>query len=528
MHEQELISPRFQSIVSELVSASGFSLDFPEEVLEQVSKIPLRLSSKERNEPLRRDLRALPFVTIDDEDAKDFDDAVYIEKRGEGFRLWVAISDLTHYVPEGSALDECALQRATSVYLTFRVLPMFPERLSNHICSLLPGEEKLCLVVEMVLDAQGRFLDTEIYPAVIQSAARLTYEAVQAFFDGNPSQQLLPFLPMLENARTLASRLRALRTQRGVLEVQLAGRRLEYDAQGEPQGVRLCFPKESHGLVELFMVCANEAVARYATRRALPVLFRCHGTPDEKKLLILSNVAKFMGLSMGKPSPHAFNRLLSLVHGKPEERFFGQLLLRAMKQAVYSEKNEGHYGLASLAYLHFTSPIRRYPDLWVHRVLKAHWANTLLPADTTTLAWLATHCLERERLAIQLEREVVARGGAYLAEKHLGEVFQATVVGFARVGCFLELEGLWTEGLIPMKQFGKQAFFDEKNHCLRLPNRRILQVGMRCTVCICSVHLEQSRVRLKCLSPLEELGREPKRSKNPQNPPQARNEDEDI
>jgi ribonuclease R len=368
------------------------------------------------------------------------------------------------------------------------------------MCSLLPGEERLCLVVDMVLDAQGRFLETEIYPATIQSAARLTYAAVQSFFEGNPPQPLLPFLKMLEEARTLASRLHALRMQRGALELQLTERRLECNARGEPLQVRLHCQQESHRLIEAFMLRANEAVARYAERRALPVLFRCHGTPDERKLRLFSKAVKSTGLSMGKPSTKEFSRLLSSARGKPEERLLGQLLLRSMKQAVYSEKNEGHYGLGSSAYLHFTSPIRRYPDLWTHRVLKAHWAKTPLPVETEALSHLAKHCSAQEHLAMRLEREVVSLGGAFLAEKHLGEHFQATFVGFAKVGCFLELDGLWVEGLIRMRNFGKSAYFDERNYCLELPNGHTLELGMRCTVRICSVQAQLGRIRLKYLS----------------------------
>jgi len=498
--KQGLRSPHFESVVSGLVKDSGFGLGFSKAALVQASKIPTQLLPEERAcDAARRDLRALPFVTIDGEDAKDFDDAIYVERRGEGFRLWVAISDVAHYVPQGSALDVCARERATSVYLVGGVLPMLPERLSNQMCSLLPGEERLCLVVDMVLDAEGRFLETEIYPATIQSAARLTYEMVQRCFDGNPTRRLSPFLPMLENARALASRLHALRAQRGALELQLTERHLECK-KGEPVGVRLCRQQESHRLIEAFMLRANEAVARYAERRALPVLFRCHGAPDSKKLRIFSKALKSLGLSIDKPNPREFSRLLSAVRGKPSERLLEHLLLRSMSPAVYSEKNEGHYGLGSSAYVHFTSPIRRYPDLWVHRVLKAYWARKRLSVDTKALASLAKHCSEQEHSAMTLERDVFSCGSAYLAEKHMGKNFQGTMVAFAKMGCFVELEGLWIEGLLRTKNFGDRAFFDEKNYCLQLSNGRTLELGTRCTVRISDVQVQQGFVRLQCLA----------------------------
>ena len=490
--------PRFESIVAELVDNSEFGLSFSKAALVQASKTPTQVLPEERT--WRRDLRALPFVTIDGEDAKDFDDAVYVERRKEGFRLWVAISDVAHYVPEGSALDTCALERATSVYLGNRVLPMLPERLSNQMCSLLPGEERLCLAVDMVLDAEGRFLETEIYPCLIQSAARLTYEEVQSCFDGAPPKRFGPFLPMLENARLLASRLHALRAQRGALELQLSERRLEFDAKGEPVQVRLCRQKESHRLIEAFMLRANEAVARYAERRGLPVLFRCHGAPDSSKLRFFSRAVKAMGHSMGKLNPRAFSQLLHSVRDKPEERLLEHLLLRSMSPAVYAAKNEGHYGLGSSAYVHFTAPIRRYPDLWTHRVLKAHWAKRLLPVETEALSQLGRHCSEQEHLAARLEREFISCGGAYLAQKCLDKSFEGTVVGFVKKGCFIELDGLWIEGLLPLKEFGKATYFDEWNYCVQLPSGGDLALGTRCGVRIQDVDLPLGRVRLQRLS----------------------------
>jgi len=500
-----------------MTEASGFGRGFSKAALAQASKIPMQLLPEERMEPLRRDLRTLPFVTIDGEDAKDFDDAVYVACRRRGFRLWVAVSDVAHYVPEGSALDKCAQERATSVYLANGVLPMLPERLSNGLCSLLPGEERLVLVAEMVFSEEGHFLETEVYPAVIKSAARLTYEEVQRFFNGDPPPHLHAFLPMLQNARVLASRLHALRIQRGALEMQVPERRLECSLQGEPLQIRLRHPQESHRLIESFMVCANEAVARYAVRRALPVLFRCHGQPDERKLQLFSRVAKSMGAPMGKPGPHEFNRMLNAVRGTPQERFLGMMLLRSMSQAVYSEKNEGHYGLASWAYLHFTSPIRRYPDLWVHRILKAHWAQSLAPVETAALAKLARHCVEKERSAMQLERDAAACGSAYLAQKLLGKSFEATVVGFARMGCFLEIERLWIEGLIRTRHLGNGVSFDERNYCLEFPGERKLELGMRCTVRVCSAHVQRGQVKLKCLALPREL-QQPKASKKSRKP----------
>ena len=510
MQKPEPPSPRFEATVSELIDESEFSLGTSKAALVQTLKIPTQVLPEERADNARRDLRALSFVTIDGEDAKDFDDAVYVERRKEGFRLWVAISDVAHYVPEGSALDLHARTRATSVYLINRVLPMLPERLSNQMCSLLPGQERLCLVADMVLDAQGRFLETEIYPALIQSAARLTYEAVQSCFEGRPPKALRPFLPMLENARLLASRLHALRAKRGALELQLSERRLEVDAQGNPSQIRLSRQLESHRLIEAFMLRANEAVARYAERRGLPVLFRCHGAPDDKKLRFFSKAVGAMGFSMDKPNPRAFSQLLGSVRGKPEERLLEHLLLRSMSQALYVAKNEGHYGLGSSAYLHFTAPIRRYPDLWTHRILKAHWAQKRLPAEERALSELGRHCSEREHMAMRLERDVVSCGGAYVAQKHLGKSFEGTLVGFAKRGCFIELDGLWVEGLLRLKELGRAAYFDEANYCFVLPNGRNLQLGMRCVVRIHEVYARLGYVRLKCVSLPQEVSKGPK------------------
>ncbi|HVP62384.1 MAG TPA: VacB/RNase II family 3'-5' exoribonuclease, partial [Myxococcaceae bacterium] len=362
-----------------IVFGQGFSEAFPPEVMDDADRVPLHVPATELHDGHRKDVRGLSLVTIDGVDARDFDDAVYAQDEpGGATRLWVAIADVSHYVRPGSALDREALRRATSVYLPDRVLPMLPERLSNGICSLRPDEDRLCLVAEMIFDLDGRRTASAIYPAVMRSAARCTYEEVQRVLDGDSVPERDRFRPLFQRLQRLGRTLRTVREQRGAIDFDLPETRPELDDQGQPVRMVRRERKESHRIVEDCMLAANEAVAAYFQERGLPSVYRFHGEPDPDKLAAFAELARAHGFTVpgkGEPTSRELNLFMRGLVGHPGQRALNQLLLRSMMQAVYSPDQVGHYGLGAEEYLHFTSPIRRYPDLVVHRLLKEHWAR---------------------------------------------------------------------------------------------------------------------------------------------------------
>ncbi|HZI07153.1 MAG TPA: VacB/RNase II family 3'-5' exoribonuclease, partial [Archangium sp.] len=361
--------------VLSIAYSQGFSDEFPPEVMDEADRILPTVSEEEARGESRRDLRQMALVTIDGEDARDFDDAVYVEEHAQGWRLVVAIADVTHYVQESTALDAEALRRATSVYLPDRVLPMLPERLSNGICSLRPDEDRLCMVADMVLDRSGRLVSSEIYPGVMRSHARCTYNEVQDVLDGKDIPHRNAFKPHFERLMALARVLMQMRKERGAIDFNLPEHKVVMGEDGMPARMESRERKDSHRLIEECMLAANEAVAKFFSDLGLPSVYRYHGEPDEEKLAVFAQLAQAYGfrLQAEEISPKALNAFMSQLQGHPEEGALNQLLLRSMMQAVYTASDVGHYGLAAEYYLHFTSPIRRYPDLLVHRLLKAHW-----------------------------------------------------------------------------------------------------------------------------------------------------------
>jgi len=486
--------------------AQGFSDEFPESVIayaEQVAR-PVEPSAYAG----RRDLRGLNLVTIDGEDARDFDDAVYVERAPRGYRLVVAIADVSHYVTEGSALDDEALRRCTSVYFPNLVLPMLPEALSNGICSLRPDEERLCMVADMIIDEAGLPIEAEIYAGVMRSRARCTYTEVAALLSGEkvPDREFLR--ADLELGHELAKKLNRARMDRGAIDFDIPEAKVVLDEASRVRTVERRERNEAHKLVEEFMLAANEAVARYFGSRGLPTIYRVHGEPDEDKLAAFLEFAQVHGLrgAGSEVTPKALNAMLHAVEGKPVQRAFNSLLLRAMMQATYEAENIGHYGLAAENYLHFTSPIRRYPDLVVHRLLKEHWARgkaTQLEAQTARLAAIARRCSERERGAMKAEREVDAYFGCLFLKERLGQRYPGIIASVAEFGLFVELEGLFVEGLVKAEDLGGQADLDLATQSLRFPSGRSFSVGDRIEVQIRSVNLERRQTDLA----LVELGK---------------------
>ncbi len=487
--------------------AQGFSDEFPDEVMAEADRVAPTVPESDARAEGRRDLRELPLVTIDGADARDFDDAVYVERAGDGWRLVVAIADVSHYVREGNALDAEAQRRGTSVYLPDRVLPMLPERLSNGICSLRPDEDRLCMVADMRLDGGAKLVSSELYPAVMRSAARCTYEEVQAVLDGEDVPHRNAFRPLFESLLGVSRALNAMRRARGALDFDLPEYKVMLGEDGMPLRLDKRERKDSHRLIEECMLAANEAVARFFRDLELPSVYRYHGDPDEEKLEVFASLARAHGFELGgrkEISPHDLMHFLQKLEGHPEARVLNQLLLRSMMQAVYSAENVGHYGLGAEHYLHFTSPIRRYPDLLVHRLLKAHWARggkvpskAQRESEEARLEALATQSSERERAAVNVEREVISYYSALLVKDRVGEVFDGTVSSVAEFGVFVELGGVFVEGLVKAELFGFGGKFDQTLHALVFPDGRRVRVGDSLRVRLASVSVERRQIDLE-------------------------------
>jgi ribonuclease R len=494
--------------VLSIAYSQGFSDEFPPEVMDEADRIRPVVSAEEASGEGRRDLREMALVTIDGEDARDFDDAVYTERHPQGWRLVVAIADVTHYVREGTPLNAEALRRATSVYLPDRVLPMLPERLSNGICSLRPDEDRLCMVADMVLDPRGRLLSSEMYPGVMRSQARCTYNEVQDVLDGKDVPHRNAFKPHFERLWELARALTQMRKERGAIDFNLPEHKVVMGEDGIPARMERRERRDSHRLIEECMLAANEAVAKFFADQGLPSVYRYHGEPDEEKLAVFAQLAQAYGFRLlpADVSSKDLNAFMAQLQGHPEERALNQLLLRSMMQAVYTASDIGHYGLAAEYYLHFTSPIRRYPDLLVHRLLKAHWARSgqqrspgQLEREEQQLEDMAAQSSERERAAMQVEREVVSFYAALMMKDRLGEEFDATVTGLVEFGFFVELDEVHVEGLVRADSLGIGTRFDKALHSFTLPGGFRVRVGQKARVRLVNVNLALRRIEFDAL-----------------------------
>jgi ribonuclease R len=484
--------------------AHGFADVFPADVVEEAEAIPDRVGSQDWEG--RRDLTRLPLVTIDGEDARDFDDAVFAERlpgRAGGFRLVVAIADVSHYVEPGHPLDAEALRRGTSAYFPGTVLPMLPERLSNGVCSLNPEVERLCVVADMRFDPEGQPGPTEVYPGVMRSAARCTYTEVARMLDGErvPHREFLR--AGLERMAELQEKLGAVRRRRGSIDFDLPESRIVLGDDGAVLAIERRPRNRAHRIVEEFMLAANEAVARWFGERDLPTIYRVHGVPDEDKLRTFLDLARSQGLDVPEADagPLALADLLDRLAGHPQQRALNQLLLRAMMQAVYSPQNIGHYGLAAEQYLHFTSPIRRYPDLVVHRLLReaAGWrgereVRAPRPGELERMALVAS---ERERAAMKAERDVNAYFTTLFLQDKVGERSRGTVAAVLEFGLFVEMQRWFAEGLVKTEDLGEDFLLDEKGHALvERRSGRAYRVGDEIEVEIAAVDPVRRRVDL--------------------------------
>ena len=427
--------------------------EWPKKVLAEAAKFKKVVPKKMLEQ--REDMRDIPFVTIDGEDARDFDDAVYSEPRGKGWLLLVAIADVSAYVKKGSALDAEAQNRSTSVYFPNRVIPMLPEVLSNQLCSLKPQVNRLCLVCEMAIDFYGRTRRTRYFEAVIRSAARLTYTEVAEVLKGNKSDfKHKEILPQIDNLYSLFQLLLKRRKKRGAIEFDSVEARLIFDEQQKVKEIQSVVRNDAHRLIEEMMLAANVATAEWLKERKIPTLYRIHEGPTEEKLTALQSFLQGIGLKLwgkDKPEAHHYARLLEKSQERPDFSLIQTVLLRSLRLAIYSAENKGHFGLAYPAYAHFTSPIRRYPDLLVHRAIRHYLQNKEdkpFSYSNEDMEKLGESCSAAERRADEATRDVISELKCEYMKDKIGEEYEGLITGVTAFGLFVELENLFVSGLI--------------------------------------------------------------------------------
>ena len=448
----------------------------------------------------REDLRKLELVTIDGETARDFDDAVYCEKTGEGFRLIVAIADVSHYVRDGDALDTEARERGNSVYFPRRVIPMLPERLSNGLCSLNPDVERLCMACDMAIGPKGQIGKYRFYPAVMRSRARLTYTAVAAAL-ANPQTEaaraLKGLLPRLQLLDQLFRALLKAREERGAIDFETIETQFVFDDSNRLLRIDRVERNDAHRIIEECMLAANVCSSDFLSSREHPALYRVHEGPTPVKLKALREFLKGFGLQLAggdKPTAKHYAKLLETVRKRPDVQLLQTVLLRSLQQAQYSPENVGHFGLAYEHYTHFTSPIRRYPDLLIHRSIKAVLAGSRYkPGNWTELG---VHCSQTERRADEATREVAAWLKCYYMRDRVGEEFEGSVSAVTGFGIFVALDDFYVEGLVHISELGQDYFqFDATRHQLVGDRtRKTFRLADRVRVKIARVDLETSRL----------------------------------
>jgi ribonuclease R len=422
----------------------------------------------------RVDLRGIPTFTVDGENARDFDDAVSIEREREGgVKLYVSISDVSHYVGEETVLDNEAYLRGTSVYFPDRAIPMFPPELSNEICCLQPRLDRLTLTAELRYDGSGERREVRFYPSVIRSNERLTYTWVRKILvDGETElrEKFSPLLPSLDLMADLCQKLRRKRIERGTIDFDLPEPEVILNLQGETEDIIRAERSLAHQIIEEFMIAANEAVAHFMEEKGFPFIYRIHEPPKQEAMDEFRRFISHFGYKIRKEpghSPKEIQRVLSDVKGRPEERVVNEILLRSMKWAKYSAKNLGHFGLASDGYTHFTSPIRRYPDLMVHRFLKKVLSGEEMKIQEEVLANKADHLSNRERVAMEAEREILGRYRVRFMKDKIGEEFEGVISGVTAFGFFVELKDIFVEGLVRVTSLHDDYYqYHEKKYCL--------------------------------------------------------------
>ena len=509
--------------------------EWPDAVIKQTKTIGTDVAEEDKLN--RVDLREHPFVTIDGEDARDFDDAVMCEKTPGGWKLYVAIADVSHYVKKGSALDAEAIVRGNSVYFPGRVIPMLPEALSNGLCSLNPDVDRLAMVAEISLTSRGKMRGYKFYEGLIRSHARLTYTKVSQMIaepiDGErePQAQALreryaDIVSHIDDLAGLYQVLRQARDERGALEFDTVETRMVFDQFSKIDQIVPVERNDAHKLIEECMLCANVATAEFLLKSGMPALFRIHEGPKEEKLIALRDYLSVLGLSIGgglKPTPDDYAALSADIQGRSDARSIQTMILRSMSQAVYSPDNLGHFGLNYEAYTHFTSPIRRYPDLLVHRAIRylirgegrpklrqairvagsdELKAKKIYGYDEADMDGFGESCSITERRADEATRDVEAWLKCQYVEQHLGEEFDGVITAVTPFGIFVELQNLFVDGLVHISALGNDYFHHDPEMQVIVGERtaKVFRLGDKLKVSVAQVNLEQRKIDLAILT----------------------------
>ena len=478
---------------------NGIPVDFSEEALAQTAKLPTVVTDEDKEG--RINITDMKLVTIDGEDSRDFDDAVYAEPTKNGWKLVVAIADVSHYVKEGSDLDKDAIDRGNSVYFPRRVVPMLPEALSNGLCSINPDVERLCMTCEMNIDSEGNLLDYKFYPAVMLSHARLTYTKVSQILEHHDQALTNEYAPVLDNLNTLYDLykiLKAARTKRGVMDFDRIESQILFNDNGKIDDIVARSRNDAHKLIEECMLMANQATAKFLAHNEEDFLYRTHPKPTAEKVETTRQFLTAIGLTLEggvQPESKHFAKVLEDAKGRDDENIIKTVVLRTMKQAVYTPANEGHFGLAFEDYTHFTSPIRRYPDLLVHRAI-----NRVLDKKkrkpSKKMVETGTHLSVTERRADDASRDVEQWLKCEYMRDKVGDTFNGVISGVAGFGIFIELTDVFVEGMIAMRDMKDDYYiFDDVHHQLKGERTgRTFQLGDTIKIQVASVSLDDRQM----------------------------------
>lgn len=497
-----------------IVNKLGINDVFSDEVKEELDDIPTFVSEEEMVG--RKDLREEVIFTIDGADTKDIDDAISIKKLSDDlYELGVHIADVSYYVKEGSALDEEAMDRGTSVYLADRVIPMIPHKLSNGICSLNPEEDRLAMSCVMQIDKNGNVKDYDIFESVIRSKKKMTYTAVNNILEKNIVEEgYEPYVNDLRLMEELAKILRKNKENRGYIDFDIDEPKIIVDENGEAIDVKVRERGTGEKLIEDFMIAANETVATHIYFMELPFIYRVHGTPNEEKINTFMNFVKVLGYNVNVKikdiTPKTMQAILNELKGKKEFHILSSLLLRSMQKAIYDKQNIGHFGLASKCYTHFTSPIRRYPDTTVHRLLRTYLFKNKMDRDTINywdnkLIYVAEHSSDKERTSIECEREVNDMKMAEYMMKHIGEEYDGIISSVMGFGLFVELPNL-IEGLVRVQDLKDDHYtLDESRYALiGNKNKRGYRLGDKVRVKVINANKEAKTIDFEIVDKKEE------------------------
>ena len=511
-----------------IVVSNGIPTKFPDDVLAEADQVPDTINEKDLVG--RRDLREQLIVTIDGEDAKDLDDAVTVKKLANGnYFLGVHIADVSNYVTEGSQLDREAYERGTSVYLTDRVIPMIPQRLSNGICSLNPHVPRLTMSCEMEIDPNGQVVSHDIFPSVIQTTERMTYTAVNQILEEQDEQVMERYqqlVPMFQEMQELHQILEEMRIRRGAISFEDREAKILVEPDGQPTDILLRSRGVGERLIESFMLATNETVAEHFNKRNFPFIYRIHEQPKEEKMQRFFDFASALGIvvrgTKGTITPKDLQKVIENVEDKPESAVINTMLLRSMQQARYSEDNFGHYGLAAEYYTHFTSPIRRYPDLIVHRLIRSYGQD---PSEANQTYWenelpeIAEHSSKMERRAVEAEREVDAMKKAEYMMDKVGEEFEGIISSVVKFGLFIELPNT-IEGLIHINELKQDYFHFIENHLALVGERTGLtfKIGQKVRVKVIKADPEERAIDFELIDAEEIVPLERPKTSNKNRP----------